>query len=260
MLPRTLEPEVMDTEEDALQYNEMDHAEVNRLFVSDLLEFARSVWESRGSDEASNSTENGDAEQSDGEAEFRLGDVLDIGTGTALIPVELCLRHESCRVMACDMATNMLDLAVYNISFEMLNDRITLEQADAKSLIFADDMFDVVMSNSIMHHLPQPSDCVPEMLRVLRPDGILFVRDLMRPTDSETAEQLVATYTGNESEYSQRLFRESLHAALSLDEIRQLVTEHGFEAKTVQATSDRHWTWSGRLRLPPKRRVKSSQS
>ena len=38
MLPRTLEPEVMDTPDDARDYDAMDHAEVNRLFVDHLLE------------------------------------------------------------------------------------------------------------------------------------------------------------------------------------------------------------------------------
>ena len=37
MLPRTLEPEVMDTAEEAADYDAMDHSEVNRVFVDDLL-------------------------------------------------------------------------------------------------------------------------------------------------------------------------------------------------------------------------------
>jgi hypothetical protein len=42
------------------------------------------------------------------------------------------------------------------------------------------------------------------------------------------------------------LFRDSLRAALTLNEVRQLVGELGFEGDTVQTTSDRHWTWSAR--------------
>ena len=37
MLTRVPEPEVMDTPEEARAYNAMDHSEVNRLFVTDLL-------------------------------------------------------------------------------------------------------------------------------------------------------------------------------------------------------------------------------
>ncbi len=36
MLQRILEPEVMDTDEDAREYDAMDHAAVNAVFVVDL--------------------------------------------------------------------------------------------------------------------------------------------------------------------------------------------------------------------------------
>ena len=92
-LQRILEPEVMDSEQDAREYGDMTNSGANTMFVDDLLEFARSVYEDE-----------------DGDQEFELGDVLDLGTGTALIPVELCKRHEGCRVMAVDLAATMLDL------------------------------------------------------------------------------------------------------------------------------------------------------
>lgn len=224
-LKRILEPEVMDSVQEAQEYNAMDHGEVNRLFVADLLEFARGNLDS---------TDDG----------FRLGDVLDLGTGTALIPVELCKQHPDCRVMAVDMAVSMLDLAIYNVEGAGLADRIKLNQADAKRLGFRDQMFDVVISNSIIHHIPEPLECLREMQRVTRVGGILFVRDLMRPQNGEMLAQLVQTYTGEETEYSQKLFADSLHAALSLGEIREMVRQLGFDPNSVNATSDRHWTWA----------------
>ena len=74
--------------------------------------------------------------------------------------------------------------------------------------------------------------------------GLVFVRDLMRPDNDEEVRALVQTYTGQEKESSQKMFDESLRAALSLEEIRGLVAKYGFEPETVQAASDRHWTWS----------------
>lgn len=223
-LERILEPEVMDSEQEAKEYNEMDHSEVNRRFVEDLLAFASSVAAP--------------------ETEFELGDVLDMGTGTALIPIELCKQHSDCRVMAIDMAVSMLDLARYNVEAQGMRERITLAQVDAKQMGYDNGAFDVVISNSIIHHIPEPYGCVKEMVRVADDGGIVFVRDLMRPEDLDTLEGLVQTYAGEETEYSQKLFRDSLHAALSLDEIRLLVSDFGFDADTVAATSDRHWTWA----------------
>ncbi len=40
------------------------------------------------------------------------------------------------------------------------------------------------------------------------------------------------------------MFDDSLRAALTLDEIRALVESLGFDPASVQATSDRHWTWT----------------
>ena len=220
-LKRVLEPEVMDTPEEARDYNAMDHAEVNRLFVDDLLAFL---------------TEQGITS---------LGDALDVGTGTALIPIELCQAHADCRVMAIDMAVHMLDLARYNIEAAGLMEQITLAQVDAKAMPYDEGMFDAVVSNSIVHHIPEPMGCLQEMVRVTRKNkGIVFVRDLLRPADDETVKQLVDTYAGNENAHSRQMFDDSLRAALSLEEIRGMISQLGFDPGTVTATSDRHWTWA----------------
>lgn len=220
-LKRVLEPEVMDSPEEARDYDGMDHSEVNVLFVKDLLTF---VARQGVSD---------------------LVDVLDVGTGTALIPIELCNANSACRVMAIDMAASMLELARYNIETAGLITQITLAQVDAKSMPYGDGMFDAVVSNSIVHHIPEPQQCVKEMVRVTRREnGIIFVRDLMRPEDDATVKQLVKTYVGNQNTHSQQMFDDSLRAALSLDEIRDLVLQLGFDPHGVQATSDRHWTWA----------------
>lgn len=252
MIPRILEPEAMDTDQDATEYDRMDHAEVNRLFVADLLDFANQTVNQYGSigTVVVDDPEENELSLSDDVSEklqsLPLGDVLDVGTGTALIPVELCHRNQNCRVMATDMATSMLNLAVYHLERAGLRDRITLTQIDAKKMPYPDHFFDVVMSNSIVHHIPEPSTVLNEIHRVLRPGGILFLRDLFRPHDLETLNQLVATYAGQETDYSRKLFFDSLHASLTVAEMQAMVQELGYPAETVKATSDRHWTWAAR--------------
>jgi len=222
MLPRTLEPEVMDTREEAVDYDSMDHSEVNRLFVDDLLHAV-----SRETDDRS----------------VELGSVFDAGTGTALIPIELCQRERvRCRITAADFALEMLALAERNIDAAGLQDRINVVRADCKRLSYPEDSFDTVISNSIIHHIPEPISVLREMARVLRPGGCLFVRDLMRPTDSSTVEQLVDLYAGDANDHQQQMFRDSLHAALTLGEIRELLGETGLSPDCVVPTSDRHWT------------------
>lgn len=214
MLERVLEPEVMDTAKEADDYDAMDHSEVNRQFVVDLLEIG-----------------------------LPGPDILDLGTATALIPIELCRQYEECRIMAADLSTHMLDLARYNIEIASLIERIQLDLSDAKNMLYADNMFHAVISNSLIHHIADPLGVMREVLRVTAAGGLLFFRDLRRPTDEETLQQLVQTHTGEQNEHQQKMFGDSLRAALTTDEFRDVVEQLGFDRETVQTTSDRHWTW-----------------
>lgn len=217
MLARVLEPEVMDTPEEALAYDAMDHAEVNRAFVDDFLA-----------------------------AGAVPGEVLDLGTGTAQIPVELCRRDDSFRVTAVDLSVNMLHLARAKIEVAGLTHCIRLARVDAKELPYEKDRFAAVMSNSIVHHIPQPGFALAEAWRVLAPGGLLFVRDLLRPADDAEVARLVDAYTAGATDHQRQLFDDSLRAALSLEEIRRLVADLSLDPGHVRQTTDRHWTWTER--------------
>jgi ubiquinone/menaquinone biosynthesis C-methylase UbiE len=217
MLPRTLEPEVMDSAEEARDYDAMDHAAVNRVFVADFL----SIWDGKGP-------------------------ILDAGTGTAQIPIELCRQSLAARVVAIDMADHMLRVGQENVRRAGLADRIRLQRCDAKRMPFGDGAYAAVISNSIVHHIPEPARVLAEMVRILRPGGLLFVRDLLRPSDQEKVTQLVATYAAGANDHQQQMFADSLRAALTLAEVRELVAALGFDPATVRQTTDRHWTWTAR--------------
>ena len=185
MLHRVLEPEVMDSAEEAHDYDTMDHSFVNQLFVSDLLQL-RSVYHK----------------------------VLDVGTGTAQIPIELCKRQLQAKVVAIDMAEHMLRVGVRNVEREGFTERIHLQRCDAKQMPFEKGAFDAIMSNSIVHHF-EPF-AVFQKWRVVKPGGLLFVRDLLRPIDQAALQSLVQTCGCQRA--SAKMFGDSLHAALTLAE------------------------------------------
>ena len=145
--------------------------------------------------------------------------------------------------MAIDLSTAMLDLARLNIEVNSLIERIALAHIDSKTLVYDDDQFDLVISNSIVHHIPEPRAVMTEAVRVTKPGGRLFFRDLLRPHDEATVGRLVATYAAKADAHQRQMFDDSLRAALALDEIRELVVALGFAPESVAATSDRHWTW-----------------
>ena len=80
----------------------------------------------------------------------------------------------------------MLAVGRDNVERAGLHDRIRLERCDAKRLPHTTGAFGAVISNSIVHHIPEPAEVLAEMARVTAPGGVLFVRDLLRPDDETT--------------------------------------------------------------------------
>ncbi len=220
-LPRVLELEAMDTPEEALAYDGLDHAEINRLFVGDLLD------QLPGS-----------------------GPVLDLGTGTARIPIELCREEPEIVVLAVDLARSMLEVAGENVRRAGVPSHVTLERADAKRLPYQDASFPVVISNGLVHHAAVPDLLLREAWRVVADGGLVFMRDLVRPNDETALEHLLECYAPHATEIQRRMFADSLRAALTVDEIRTRIERLGAPDQSVQPTSDRHWTWC--CRRPPR--------
>jgi ubiquinone/menaquinone biosynthesis C-methylase UbiE len=209
-MERVLEPEVMDTVEEAEAYDAMDHTEANQNFVRRLVDLGVA------------------------------GKVLDIGTGPGTIPLLLCSQHPSCEVIGVDLSTQMLKLAEEHRQRSEHASRVSFQLADAKGLDFADHTFDCVCSNTILHHIPDPQPFLAEAWRVLKPGGVLLIRDLFRPKTAIDADQLVQLHASNEPPMSQRLFRDSLCAALTSDELEKVASQAGLTDFQVVIDSDRH--------------------
>lgn len=216
MLERVLEPEVMDDPSEAAAYHAMNHEKVNELFVGDL-------------------------KKSLPPSGIR-GPILDLGAGNGLIPVLLHSVFPHSPVVALDAAKSMLVIAK-KVAGDAGLSEVGLVQARAQRLPHPDGAFPLVVSNSLIHHLPDPWPALSEIWRVLAPGGWVFLRDLFRPVSQSLINQLVDTYARGESETARRLLGESLHAALTVAEMRKLVERLGVDGETVFASSDRHWTW-----------------
>ena len=224
-LSRILEPEVMASVQEAVEYDHMDHSTVNQLFVDDMLTVLRATRQHPN--------------------ELQNLQIVDIGCGTLQIPLRLVQTWPECGpVSACDLSFAMLQIGMQNVSKAGLDGRILPLFCDARRLPVADASIDVIMSNSIIHHIPDPLSVLQEIRRCIRSPGLIFIRDLLRPETEQRLDWIVRTYAEHESEHARQMFRDSLHAALTLDEIRQLLSQADLNPDSVQQTSDRHWTVS----------------
>lgn len=214
-LARILEPELMDTEEDAEEYHAMDFSEPDRRFAEEALRLL---------------LPGGTPE------------VADFGTGTAKIPVLMCQRRPGLRVLALDPAREMLRVATRHVAEHGLAGSITLARMDGRATKLASGRFDAVLCNSTVHHMHAPLALFRELKRVLRPGGAVLIRDLLRPASMEAAWSLVKTVAAGDTMKQQQLFFDSLCAALTLDEVRSLLVDAGWAELTPIQISDRHWS------------------
>ena len=213
MLKRVLEPEVMDTEEDALEYEAIPNDEVNDAFTNELLRLRPNPLKS-----------------------------VDLGTGPGHIPILLARKHRTVQVIGLDLSLSMLKLARKRLELAGVSDRVQFVAMDIKNTSLDSNCYDLVFSNSIVHHIAEPRSVFIEAKRLSKRDGLIFFKDLLRPESLEEVDRLVDTYATDGTQYQRELFRNSLRAALTVREVRQIADEAGLRPAEVKQTSDRHWT------------------
>jgi len=213
MLKRVLEPEIMDSAEDAAEYAAIDNSANNEEFVRDLRM----------------------------ELGFKGGRLIDLGTGPADIAIAIARQIPEAQVTAVDLGLHMMSVARQKVAAAPERERIELVETDAKDTGFAAASFDFVVCNSLVHHVHDPILLFREIGRIARPGAGIFLKDLKRPATRAELEHLVARYAAHDTLYQRRLFRDSLHAALRPEEITDLACAAGLTNVQVTVASDRHW-------------------
>jgi len=74
-----------------------------------------------------------------------------------------------------DASENMLQQAGKKAEAQQLADKVTIQAGDMYEIPWTDDTFDVVLSTYSTCPLEDPAHAVREMLRVLKPDGLLGI-------------------------------------------------------------------------------------
>jgi len=95
--------------------------------------------------------------------------VLDIGCGTGYTACLLAEKHGA-RVVAADINAELLEETRKRARRENVVDRVTTKEADAHSLPFLDNTFDVVIAESVLVFCDKVK-AAKEIRRVLRPGG-----------------------------------------------------------------------------------------
>lgn len=170
------------------------------------------------------------------------GHFLDVGTGPAQIPIILAKTCPNIQITAIDLSEEMLKIAEQHVIDAGLHDRITLQLVDAKDLPFPDKSFDGLISNSIVHHIHDSLRALIDMGRVVKPNGLVLIRDLIRPETISDAQGFVDKYAADDTPYQQKLYYDSFLAAFTISEVNEMLIQMNIPGATVEQSTDRHWS------------------
>ncbi len=216
---RTLEPEVMEDQQQALVYAQADFSSSNQWYVDHLL-----------------------ADYPD-----HLGKVVDIGCGPGDVMLRLAAARPNARITAIDGSAAMIKLAREAVRAANLQARITPMQGYIPGLALDEHSFDAVLSKDLLHHLPDPMVLWHEAKRLGRPGAAVYVMDLIRPATPQDARNIVETIAPDEHPILKEDFYNSLCAAFTVEEARAQVKQAGLPFEVAQV-SDRHMLIKGVLR------------
>lgn len=217
MMQRVPEPEFMDDELEAEAYALTDFSDVNERFVARFFE----LCPCRGANLV----------------------IVDLGCGPGDITKRVFERCRDSLLIGIDASEAMLRFADHDGG----NKGICWLLGDAKRLPIGDRSVDVVVSNSLLHHLSDPTLLWLELRRVVKQGGFVFLRDLFRPETEDKAREIVARYAGEASKILQEEYYRSLLSAFTRDEIRAQLDSVGLGDWVVEEVTDRHVDIYGRV-------------
>jgi len=224
-MQRIPEPDLMDDDAQACAYAEADFAEAHQHVIT----LFQQRWPGRDI----------------------TGRVLDLGCGPADISIRFARAFPDCTIEGVDGAGEMLAYGSRAVSAAALSSRIDLTHCYLPNDDLMQQSFDVVISNSLLHHLKEPMtlwQTIAACAKSASTSGVpVFVMDLMRPESEAEVERLVELYVADEPALLRHDFHRSLLAAYRVDEVRAQLDAAGLSGLKVEAVSDRHLIIAGLL-------------
>jgi SAM-dependent methyltransferase len=174
--------------------------------------------------------------------------VLDLGCGPGDITFRFARTFAGCRMHGIDGSEAMLRLAEEVLDNEpSLQGRVRFSRVVLPDEGLSRAVYDCIISNSLLHHLPDPSVLWQTVKTCAVPGAPVFIMDLKRPVTMDEAARLRDMYAEGEPEVLRRDFYNSLLAAFEPGEIRSQLRDASLGCLSVRSVSDRHLTVSGHM-------------
>jgi ubiquinone/menaquinone biosynthesis C-methylase UbiE len=126
------------------------------------------------------------------------GKVLDLGTGTGLLAIELAKQLPDVDVVGLDLSDVALEVARKNLQESERPLRVSFEKGDAEDMPFEEGTFDLVISSNTLHLIQNPVRMFNEIQRVLTSEGRFFLSDFRRSWLGVLSRHIRAAYSPKE--------------------------------------------------------------
>ena len=180
--------------------------------------------------------------------ELKQGWVLDLGCGPGDVTFRFARALPQTRIIGVDGSPGMVQWARETLKQDAsLAGRIQFMEGYLPHATIPEHDYGAIISNSLLHHLPEPMVLWQTIQAYGRPGTRICVMDLMRPATEAEVRQFVTEYAAGEPEVLQTDFYNSLCAAYRLDEVRGQLQRAGLAGLKVEAVSNRHLLVTGIL-------------
>jgi len=208
---RVPEKELMCSNEQAASYANANFSESNNLFINNTFQHVK----------IDNYTK-----------------LLDVGCGDGEIPIRIS-KETDCEITAIDGSQAMLNEFKKKIDKNNVRN-IFLHKKLIDQNLFIDKSFDVIICNSVLHHVSDLSLFWNTIFRLTRKNGIICLMDLERPKSNKEMDDILLKYGGKDPILLDD-FKNSLKAAYTINEVSQQLDGYNNISFNIKAISDRHF-------------------
>jgi ubiquinone/menaquinone biosynthesis C-methylase UbiE len=148
------------------------------------------------------------------------GRALDIGCGPGQILTKLSARLPEWKFVGVDRSLTMIHRAT------RVPHSVFVFAGDACALPFGDSSFDLVLCNSVLHHIGHPACLFAEICRIAKPGAAILLRDLRRPSRFGFPIH-VRWYGRHYDGLMYKLYRDSVRSAYTPEELSAMLNAAG---------------------------------
>ena len=140
--------------------------------------------------------------------------ILEIGCGNGVGTQLIQQFFKPSEFIATEFDPRLVEIA----KMKNKGSNISVEAGDATHLRFMDNEFDAVIGLSVIHHIPNWRACVDELQRVIKPNGLLIIKELS-----------IETFESPFGQIARRLVEHPYDSMLRQNEFLEYVEQKGFK-------------------------------